>query len=84
MISLAPFIPSPLSVTVAVLVTSKMALGVISTIVGSFVVLPSLSSPSSDVSLTLFVCPGEEAVAVAIFEIAPLRAAASVIMKYAL
>ena len=84
MISLAPFIPSPLSVTVAVLVTSKIALGVISTIVGSLVVFPSVSSPSSDVSLTLFVCPGDEAVAVAIFDIAPLRAAASVIMKYAL
>ena len=84
MISLAPFIPSPLSVIVAVLVTSKTALGVISTIVGSLMVFPSLSSPSSDVSLTLFVCPGEEAVAVAMFEIAPLRAAASVIMKYAL
>ena len=61
MTSLAPFIPSPLSVTVAVLVTSKMALGVISTIVGSFVVLPSVSSPSSEVSQTMFVCPGEEA-----------------------
>ena len=83
-ISLAPFTPSPLSITIAVLVTSKIALGVISTIVGSLVVLPSLSSPSSDVSLTLFVCPGEEAVAVAMLETAPVRAAASVMMKYAL
>ena len=83
MMSLAPFIPSPIiGVTIiAILVTSSNGLGVISTTVGSLVVLPSVSSPSSEVSLTLFVCPGEEAVAVAIFEIAPVRAAASVYNK---
>ena len=58
----APTIPSPLSVTVAVLVTSKLGEAVISTTVESFVVLPSVSSPSSEVSVTSLFFPGEEAV----------------------
>ena len=72
------------SITLAVLTTSIEGIGFIDTSVGSLVVFPSVSSPSSEVSLTLFVCPGEEAVAVAILEIEPLSAAASVIIKYAL
>ena len=51
------------SVTDAVLVASIIGFGDISTMVGSFVVFPSLSSPSSEMSVTLFVCPGEEPVA---------------------
>ena len=61
-VSDAPTIPSPLSVTVAVFVTSILGEAIISTMVGSFVVLPSVSSPSSEVSVTSFVFPGEEAV----------------------
>ena len=45
------------------MVASIIGFGDISTIVGSLVVLPSLSSPSSEVSVTLFVFPGDDAVA---------------------
>ena len=45
------------------------------TIVGSLVVFPSLSSPSSEVSVTLLVCPGDEAVAETILLISPVFAA---------
>ena len=68
------------SIILAVLTTSIEGTGFIDTSVESLVVLPSVSSPSSDVSLTLFVCPGEEAVAVAMFEIKPVAAAASEII----
>ena len=53
-----PVNPSPLSVTVAVLVTSRSGSGSIAVSVASSVVLPSLSLPSSDVSVTLPVFPG--------------------------
>ena len=35
--------------------------------VESSVVLPSVSSPSSDMSVTLLLCPGEDAVTVTLF-----------------
>ena len=53
--------------TVAVLVTSIAGEAVISTTVASFVVLPSVSSPSSEVSVTSFVLPGEDAVTTTLF-----------------
>ena len=51
-----PVLPSPLSVTVAVLVTSIDGDSVVVEvviIVGSFTVFPSVSSPSSETSLTV-------------------------------
>ena len=70
-ISPFPTSPSPLSVIVAVLVTSIPGVDEISTIVASFVVLPSVSSPSSEVSVTSLLFPGEEAVTSTLFEIEP-------------
>ena len=56
MISPGPRIPSPSStVLVPVLVTSKLGKGAKSTLVSSSSVSPSVSSPSSAVSETLFV-----------------------------
>ncbi len=52
-----------LSVVTAVLVASIAGSGVIDTTVTSSVVLPSLSSPSSEVSVTLLLWPGLLAVA---------------------
>ena len=61
-----------LSNTDAVLVTSRPSeADTISTIVASSVVLPSVSSPSSDVSVTSLFFPGEEAVTTTLFEIEP-------------
>ena len=63
-ISPVPVFPSPpLSVTAAVLVTSSEVEAVILVSVASSVVLPSVSSPSSLISLTSALLPGEEAVA---------------------
>ena len=45
-------------VTTAVLVTSNPAIGEVSITVLSSVVFPSVSSPSSEVSETLPLCPG--------------------------
>ena len=67
--------PSPLSVTVAVLVASIPGEAVILTTVGSLVVLLSVSSPSSEVSVTSSVFPAEEAVANTVLEINPVYAA---------
>ena len=50
--------PSPSSVTLAVLVTSIRGKGSIVISVASSVVFPSLSSPSSDVSVTFPELPG--------------------------
>ena len=62
------FIVLPLlSVTETVLVTSIDGSGDIGVMVGSSVVFPSLSSPSSEVSDTLLVCPGLLAIATAEF-----------------
>ena len=44
--------------TVAVLVASREALGNVVVTVGSSTILPSVSSPSSDVSDTLLLLPG--------------------------
>ena len=44
--------------TVAVLVASREALGNVVVTVGSSTILPSVSSPSSDVSDTLLLWPG--------------------------
>ena len=63
-----PKTPSPLSVSVAVLVASIPGEAVILTTVGSLVVLLSVSSPSSEVSVTSFVLPGEDAFANTILE----------------
>ena len=49
---------------------------VIVTTVGSFEVLPSVSSPSSEVSETSLEFPGELAVAVTVFDMLPLSIAA--------
>lgn len=70
-ISPFPTVPSPLSVIVTVLVASIPGVEEISTIVASSVVLPSVSSPSSDVSVTSLFFPGEEAVTTTLFEIEP-------------
>ena len=51
-----------MSLTTAVLVTSIEESELVKTTVGSFVVLPSVSSPSSDTSVTSFVLPGVLAV----------------------
>ena len=74
-ISPLPKTPSPLSVTVAVLVASIPGEAVILTTVGSLVVLLSVSSPSSEVSVTSSVFPAEEAVANTVLEINPVYAA---------
>ena len=58
MMSPAPLVPSPLSATVAVLVTSNEPLDVVVITVESLEVFPSLSSPSSLISNTLFEFPG--------------------------
>ena len=63
------------SVTDATFVTSILPADSVVTIVGSSTVFPSLSSPSSEVSVTLFVCPGDEAVAETILLISPVFAA---------
>ena len=60
--------PSPLSVISAVFVTSiAISPEDITTIVGSSVVFPSLSSPSSLISVTSFVLPGLLPLAVTVF-----------------
>ena len=70
-----PVSPSPLSVTAADLVTSKIGDGVIVVIVGSFTVFPSVSSPSSLTSDTSLVLPGLLAVTVARLITLPVLAA---------
>ena len=52
-----------MSFTTAVLVTSIEESELVKTTVTSFTVFPSLSSPSSDTSVTSFVLPGVLAVA---------------------
>ena len=64
-----------MSITNAVLVTSTPPLDCVLTTVGSSTVLPSLSSPSSEVSVTLLLWPGEEAAPVTILLIDPVLAA---------
>ena len=64
MMSPDPVLPSPpLSVIAAVLVISNKLEAVMLVTVGSSVVLPSLSSPSSLMSLTSLLLPGLLAVA---------------------
>ena len=72
--------PSPLSTSSAVFVTSIVGLGVIITSVVSSEVFPSVSSPSSLISVTSFVFPGLLAVAVAVFIIDPVWDAGEVIV----
>ena len=68
--------PSPLSVIFEVFVTSKpISSELVSTIVGSFIVFPSVSSPSSLKSLTSFVFPGLLPVTVTELMTEPLEAA---------
>ena len=67
----APVFPSPLSDNVNVLVTSIVGEAVIFISVESSVVLPSVSSPSSLWSLTLFLFPGLEAVTEPVLETPP-------------
>ena len=69
-----------LSIVVAVLVASISGSGVISTTVTSSSVLPSLSSPSSEVSVTLLVCPGLLAVANTLLFTLEVNAAAELII----
>ena len=72
-VSPSPFTPSPLSDTNAVLVTSTDGFSIVPPMivrVGSFVVLPSESSPSSEMSLTI-VPVGLVAVAVAVLDTPP-------------
>ena len=61
--------------TVAVFETSIDASEIVATMVGSFVTLPSVSSPSSLTSLTSLLFPGLLAVAVTVFAILPVFAA---------
>ena len=69
--------PSPfVSTKVFVLVTSIDESVEVKTIVGSLVVLPSLSSPSSAISVTSLVPPGLLPVAVTIFLTLPVFPAA--------
>ena len=65
-----------LSVTEAVFDISKIAEKSIFTSVGSLVVFPSVSSPSSDLSVTSNVCPGLDATTSTLLKIAPVLAAA--------
>ena len=58
MVSPAPLLPSPLSTTLAIFVTSNEPPDVVVITVGSLEVFPSLSSPSSLISNTLFEFPG--------------------------
>ena len=74
-VSPKPVTPSPLSVIDEVLVTSIVFEFVMDTSVGSFIVLPSVSSPSSEVSETLFEKPGLLAVKTATFETPSLSTA---------
>ena len=62
--------------TAAVLVTSSDGDPVTVVTVGSFTVLPSVSSPSSPISVTSFVFPGLEAVAEPVLDIPPASTAA--------
>ena len=81
MVSPAPVLLSPLlSSTVAVLVASIAGEAVMFVIVGSSVVLLSSSSPSSEVSVTSFVFPGEDAVANTVLEVPPASTATCVIV----
>ena len=76
-----PFTLSPLSTTIAVLVTSSDELDEISTVVESFTVLPSVSFPLSLSSVTSSVPFGLLAVATTELFIEPVLAERSVI-KY--
>ena len=81
MVSPAPVLPSPLlSVTVAVLVASISGEAVIVTIVGSSVVFPSVSSPSSEVSVTSPMFPGDDAVTLTVFDVPPASTAVCAIV----
>ncbi len=75
-VSPAPVLPSPLSVTTAVFIASTPGNAVMLTRVGSSLVLPSLSSPSSEVSVTSLEFPGEDAVASTVLEVPPASTAA--------
>ena len=79
-VSPAPVLPSPLSITAAVFVASTPGNAVILTRVGSSLVLPSLSSPSSEVSVTSLVFPGEDAVTTTVLDVPPASTAACVIV----
>ena len=79
-ISPAPVSSSPLSMIVAVLVTSIDAFELITVIVGSLVVFPSVSSPSSLTSLTSFVPFTVLAIAVTELETKPVSAVCSIIV----
>ena len=74
-ISPDPLNPSPLSVIVAVLVTSIVDIASVRTSVESSSVFPSVSSPSSLISVTSSVPVGLLAVAVTVFETPPASAA---------
>ena len=65
-----------MSVTAAVLVTSSDGDPVTVVTVGSLTVLPSVSSPSSPISVTSFVLPGLLAVADAALDTPPASTAA--------
>ena len=79
MVSPAPLIPSPLSATVAVLVTSSSGTWDVYTTVGSSNVFPSESFPSSEVSVMSLVLPGLLPVTTTVLLINPESAAALVI-----
>ena len=69
-----------MSATTLVLVVSIEESEEVSTTVGSLVVLPSVSSPSSDTSVTSFVLPGVLAVTCRVLLTDPVFAAAWVIV----
>ena len=83
-ISPAPISPSPLSITCALFVTSIDFSIVAEICVGSLVVFPSSSIPSSEVSDTLLVCPGLLAITFKLLSICPEFAAEADIWNVAL
>ena len=85
MVSDNPVVPSPLSVTIAVLVTSIAGAiaPLVKVTVGSFSVFPSVSSPSSLMSKISFVFPGLLAIAVTVFDTPPASIACWVMIKLA-
>ena len=81
MVSPGPVLSSALSSkTSAILVASIEGDGDISTTVGSSIVFPSVSSPSSLTSVTSLILPGLLAVTITVFSILPVsEAEASII-----
>ena len=87
MISPAPVRPSPLSFTVAVLMSSNDGFASVVTVVGSLVGSPSASAsvgnPSSEISNTSFVFPGLLATTLTVLDVPPALTACWLMVKLA-